>query len=99
MPRRLRAAFWILLSTDPKIAGERTTSAWVALMRLPILPIKAPPVPHGLCGLFLLVWRVAMPAQDALDQDAQVGAHVFAYGPVDGHVVPDSLDQLPGDGL
>ena len=45
--------------------------------------------------LLVLVGWVAVFAQYALDQPAQVGADVFAKHPVDPDVVPRGLDQLP----
>jgi len=38
-----------------------------------------------------------MLAQHALDEAAEVGAHVLPLCPVNGHVAPHGLYQLPGD--
>jgi hypothetical protein len=38
-----------------------------------------------------------MLAQHALDEAAQVRPHVLPLGPVNGHVAPHGLYQLPGD--
>lgn len=48
---------------------------------------------------YLLVGRVAILAQDALDHDVQLGANEFADRPVDGDVFSDDRHQLAGDGL
>jgi hypothetical protein len=48
-------------------------------------------------GGVLLAGRVAVLAQDAADQAAQVGAGGFADSPVDGGVVADGLGDLAGD--
>ena len=45
----------------------------------------------------LLVWRIAVLAQDTLDDDAQLGADVFANRPVDRHVLLNCLHQLTID--
>ena len=52
---------------------------------------------HGLRRLLLLVRRVAVLAQDALHDHAQLRPHVLAHRPVDGDVLPHRLDQLAGD--
>jgi hypothetical protein len=47
---------------------------------------------------FLLpVGWVAVLAEDALYQDAELGADVLPQGPVDRHVVPHRLHQLARD--
>ena len=51
----------------------------------------------GAGGFFLLVGRVAVSAEDAADEAAEVGADVFAEGPVDGDVFVDGVLQLAGD--
>ena len=43
-------------------------------------------------GLFLLVGWVAVFAEGAADEAAEVGSDVFAEGPVDGDVVADGVD-------
>ena len=48
-------------------------------------------------GLFLSVRRVAVFAEEAADEAAEVGADVFAAGPVDGDVVADGVDEFTGD--
>jgi hypothetical protein len=52
---------------------------------------------HRLRRLLLLVRRVAVLAQDALDEHAELGANVLAQGPVDGHVGAHGLDELARD--
>ena len=42
---------------------------------------------HRLRGLLLLVRRVTVLAQDALDDDAKLRPDILAQGPVDGDVV------------
>jgi len=57
------------------------------------------------CGLFqdclrrllLSVGRVPVLAQDALDEHAELGAHVFTHRPVDGHVGTDGCSELASD--
>ena len=51
----------------------------------------------GLGGSFLLVGWIAMAAEDAADEAAEVGADVFAEGPVDRDVVADGVDEFAGD--
>ncbi len=48
-------------------------------------------------GLGLLVGRVAVLAEAALHEDAEVGPDVLADGPVDGDVGLDGGHQLAGD--
>ncbi len=48
-------------------------------------------------GLFLLVGRVAVSAEDAADEAAEICADVFAERPVDGDVVADGVDEFAGD--
>jgi len=38
-----------------------------------------------------------VPTQNALDRGAQLGAHAFFDGPVDGRIPPDSLHKLASD--
>lgn len=38
-----------------------------------------------------------MLAKDPLYDRAQMGAHILALGPVDGHVLPHGLDEFAGD--
>ena len=52
---------------------------------------------HRLRRLLLLVRRIAVLAQDALHEHAQLGADVLAQRPVDRDVVADGLDQLARD--
>jgi len=47
----------------------------------------------------LLVRRVAVLSEDALDDDSELGADVFPDGPVDGDVGSDGFDELAGDAL
>ena len=54
-------------------------------------------VQHGERRLLLLVWRVAVPAQDPTDQHAELGADVLPQRPVDGDVAPHGVDHLAGD--
>jgi hypothetical protein len=54
---------------------------------------------HGLGGLLLLVRGIAVSAEDALDDGAEVGADALAEGPVHGDVVADGLDGFAGDAL
>ena len=49
-------------------------------------------------GLVLLVGRVAVAAEDALDGDAELGADVGAQCPVEGGVAADGFDEFAGDG-
>jgi len=53
---------------------------------------------HRLRCLLLLVWRVAVLAQTALDEHAELGPHILTQGPVDGDVAADGLDGLLGNG-
>lgn len=53
---------------------------------------------HCLRRLLLLVGRIAVFAEDTLDEHAQLRADVFADGPVDGDVFAHRFDQLPRDG-
>jgi hypothetical protein len=53
----------------------------------------------GVSRLLLLVGRVAVFAENALDCDADFGADGFALGPVDGDVVANGSHQLLSDGL
>src|SRR5208282_4891481 len=53
----------------------------------------------GLRCLFLLIRRVAVFAQDALDEHAQLGTDVFAHCPVDTRILSYRRDQLAGDRL
>ncbi len=50
------------------------------------------------CAL-LLVGRVAVLAENPLDDDSQVGSNVFANGPVDCQVASHSLHEVLGDHL
>lgn len=50
----------------------------------------------SLGGFLLLIGRVAVLAQDALDQAPQVGAGVFAYRPVNRNICSDGLDKFLG---
>jgi hypothetical protein len=49
---------------------------------------------HCLRSLLLLVGRVAILSQDAFHDDPQLGANVFAHGPVDGNVSLHRFNQL-----
>ena len=51
----------------------------------------------GLHGSVLQVWRVAVLAQDALDQDPHSGARRFAVLPVHGSVAFQAVQQFMGD--
>jgi len=53
---------------------------------------------HGLGGFFLFVGRVAVFAQDALDDDAQLGADGLAQGPVYANAAAHRLDEFAGNG-
>ena len=46
----------------------------------------------------MFVWRVAVLAEDAFDEHAQVRADVLAHGPVDGCVGADGGHDLARDG-
>ncbi len=50
---------------------------------------------NGLGGFFLFVGRIAVFAEDALDHRAEFGFDAFFYGPVDGSVFVDGVDQFP----
>src|SRR5436853_627956 len=51
----------------------------------------------GLGGDFLLVRWIAVLAEDPLDQDAQLGADVFADRPVDRDVLANVFHEFAGD--
>src|SRR4029453_1610987 len=53
---------------------------------------------HCLCRFLLFVWWVAVFAQNALNQYAQLCADILPYGPVDGDISTHGLNQLTGDG-
>lgn len=48
-------------------------------------------------GPLLLVGRIALFAQDALDEDAELGADILAHCPVDRDVLADGRDQFSCD--
>ena len=51
----------------------------------------------GLGGFFLLIVWVSVPTQNALDRGAQLGAHAFFDGPVDGRISAHSLHKVSSD--
>ena len=61
---------------------------------MPTPPTRPPPVPAPFGCLFLLVGRVAVFAQDAPDQDPELGADIFPQRPVYGYVASDGFDQF-----
>ena len=48
-------------------------------------------------GFVLQVWRVAVFAKDAFDQNLDFRAGAFAQSPIDGHAFANLSDQLSGD--
>lgn len=52
---------------------------------------------HRVRGGLLLVGRVAVFAEDAFDDNAELGPDGFLDGPVDADVPSDGVDQLAGD--
>ena len=52
---------------------------------------------HRLRRFLLLVRWVAVLAEDAPNQPAEVCTYILAERPVDGDVAPDGLDELAGD--
>ena len=64
--------------------------------RPPSSPTELRPAPGRVASPFLLVRRVAVLAQNALHQHAQVRPHVLAQRPVDGDVVAHRRRPAPG---
>src|SRR3989454_8877452 len=49
-------------------------------------------------GLLLLVRRIAVLAEDALDEHSEICPYIFPHGPVYRDVSPNGLNQFLGDG-
>lgn len=75
--------------------------AWGSGRRYSLRPLAAQYLglfEHGLGRLLLLIWRVAVAAEDAFDHDANPRPHVFPQGPINGDAVAHGADELLGDG-